>query len=235
MKKYLLVLFPVVILCFNACKKDAVDYTGYTPSDNFNSNPTVNNPNSSANDSYLPTTTGSSWTYQSDVTGLTESAEAHITGVITPLNGQNYYELKSSTAGKEDVVQYYYVKDKKYKIIATTVQEKVTVEFFILDDNLPVGGEWTARMSPNGLVNDVPARTKNKIIETGITKTVLGKTYKNVIHTHTIVQYDFGLGDGFQDFGDYDYYLAKGVGLIQTDANLLGFKSTSYLTKYTIK
>ncbi|MES2265491.1 MAG: hypothetical protein V4520_01945 [Bacteroidota bacterium] len=236
MKKYLLLLLPVFVLCLGSCKKDPVDYTGYTSSVNPN-NPSTGTPttNPNANDSYLPITTGSSWTYESDLTGVVQSSEAHITGVITTINGQNYYEVKSATPGNENALQYYYVKDKKYKIMATTVREKVTVEFFILDDNLKVGDEWTATMSPDGLVNGVPGRTVSKIIESGITKTVRNKTYTNVIHTHMIVQYNYGLGNGFEDSGTYDYYLAKGVGLIQTDAELFGFKSSSYLSKYTIR
>ncbi len=232
MKKYLPILLPVIVLCFGSCKKDAVDYTGYTASGTLTNTPGTN---TNANDSYLPTSTGSSWTYQSKLTGTVESTEAHISGAITPINGQNYYEVRSATKGKENTLQYYYVKDKKYKIMATTVQEKVTVEFFLLDDNLKVGDKWTAKMSPDGLVNGVPGRTVSKIIESGITKTVLNKTYQNVIHTHMTVQYDFGLGDGFRDYGAYDYYLAKGVGLIQTDAELFGFKSSTYLSNYTIK
>ncbi|GGH17297.1 hypothetical protein [Mucilaginibacter phyllosphaerae] len=230
MKKYLLLLFPVIALCLASCKKDAVDYAGY----NVSVNP-GNTSTTKTNDSYLPTSKGSSWTYENNLTGTVESTEAHISGVITPINGQNYYEVRSATKGKENTFQYYYVKDKKYKIMATTVQEKVTVEFFLLDDNLKVGDEWTANMSPNGLVNGVPARTVGKIIESGITKTVLNKTYKNVIHTRLTVQYDFGLGSGFEDYGTYDYYLAKEIGLIQTDAELFGFKSSTYLSAYTIK
>ncbi|RFZ91982.1 hypothetical protein D0C36_11075 [Mucilaginibacter conchicola] len=236
MKKYLLALLPVLVFCFGSCKKDTPDLSNLTVIDGATipgGNNSGSNGNSSANSSYLPTTTGSSWTYKSDATG--ESAEAHITGVITPINGQNYYELKSNTKGKENTFQYYYVKDNKYKIVATTEQEKVTVEFFILDNNLAVGGEWTAKMTPDGLVNGIPGQTVSKVIEKGITKTVLNNTYNNVIHTRMTVQYDFGIGNGFEDFGTYDYYLAKGIGLIQTDFEFMGLKTKSYLTNYSIK
>ncbi|MBL4675249.1 MAG: hypothetical protein JKY70_03440 [Mucilaginibacter sp.] len=228
MKKYLLALLPALVLGFGSCKKDAPDLTGTTLS-----NGTSGNSASSSNDSYFPTTKGSSWTYQSDLTGTTKSAESHITGVIKSIDGEDYYEVKSSTPGNENVVQYNYAKGKKYKMRATTVQTQTTVDFFLLDDNLPVGGEWTAKMSPSGYINDMPARTQCKIIEKGIIKTVLNKTYKNVIHTHVTMQYD--LGNGFEDYGDYDFYLAKGVGLIQTDASFFGFTSSTYLAAYTIK
>jgi hypothetical protein len=236
LKKYLLNLLPVLVLCFSACKKDAPDLTGLTIKDGITipgGNSSGSNGGSIANDSYFPTTTGSSWTYQSDFTGTTKSVESHITGVKKTINGDEYYEVKSATPGNENVVQYNYAKDKKYKMIATTEQTQTTVYFFLLDDNLPVGGEWTAPLSASGLVNDIPARSKCKIIEKGITKTVLNKTYKNVIHTHVTMQYNFG--SGFIDFNEYDFYLAKGVGLIQTDAGFQGFKSSTYLSAYTVK
>jgi len=236
LKNYLLILFPVLVLCFGACKKDAPDLTGLTVKDGV-AIPAGNGPGSNngniINNSYLPTTTGSSWTYQSDITGTTQRSEAHITGVITPINGQNYFELKGNSNGQESV-SYYYVKDKKYKIRSTSIEQKATVEFFLLDDNLLVGDEWTGTMTADGSVNGIPGRTKHKIIESGITKTVLNKTYRNVIHTQMTVQYNL-FGNGFEDFGDYDFYLAKGIGLIQTDASFQGFASSTYLAAYTIK
>ena len=234
MKKRLLILFPVIILFFGACKKDEGPYAGLVPVNGGSINTGGNNGGGSTSaNTYLPTTTGSSWTYVSDLPGNTEPAEAHITGVITKINGLDYFELKSSTPGKENSLQYYYVKDHSFKILATTEHTATTVEMYCLKDDLPVGGEWTGSPSASGSINGVPARTLGKIIEIGIDKTVLGNNYKNVIHTQVIIQYDYG--SGFENSGTYDFYLAKGIGLIETDSNILGFVSSSKLSSYTIK
>lgn len=226
MKKYLLTLLPAVILLVSSCKKDPPDFTGYEAIGSSETN--------AFSDSYMPTSKGSSWTYVSDPgTGAITNTEVHMTGVITPINGLNYFEVKSNTPGKENEVSYYYVDKHIYKIQATSLLSATTVEFHYLDDSLPVDGEWIARMSPSGYINDVPARVKGKIIEKDISKVVLGKTYKNVIHTQVIIQYNFG--SGFEDFGTYDYYLAKGVGLLETDTSLFGITATSKLLKYSIK
>ncbi|RYU86894.1 hypothetical protein EWM62_17240 [Mucilaginibacter terrigena] len=210
----------------SSCRKDPPDFTGYEANGTSENNAFAN--------SYMPTSKGTSWTYVTDPgTGTKATSEIHLTGVITPINGLNYFEAKSSTAGREAEVGYYYVDDHNYKILGATLQSGTVVEFNYLDSNLPVNGEWTAKMSPSGFINSIPARTKGRIIEKDITKVVLGKTYKNVIHTQLIVQYD--MGSGFEDFGTYDYYLAKGIGLLETDTNLLGIVATSKLLNYTIK
>lgn len=227
MKKYLLFLLSIITLCYSACKQDTADLEALRLKIE-----SKKNGGGAGNDSYLPTTKGSSWTYQSNMSGTTQLSRSYLTGTVTSINGQNYYELKTSALGKEGL-SYYYVKDKKYKMRSTTVESNTTLEFFLLDDNLTVGGEWTATMTDNGLVNEVPGRTKNKIVESGITKTVLNKTYKNVVHTHVIVQYNFG--SGFQDFVDYDFYLAKGIGIIETDTNFGSYSTSSYLSEYSIK
>lgn len=215
-------------------QKNEGPYAGLIPVSGSNIDDNTPGGNTSAN-TYMPTSTGTSWTYITSGLTAPETMEAHITGVITPINGADYFELKSSTPGKENIVQYYYVKDHVYKTQATSLQAAITVEFYYLNDNLPVGGEWTSTPTPTGSINGVPARTLGKILEKDISKTVLGKTYTNVIHTQVIIQYNYGLGNGFEDSGTYDYYLAKGIGLVELDANVFGVTASTKLSSYTIK
>jgi len=229
LKKRLLILLPVIILFFGACKKDEGPYAGLVLVSG--DNPVGNN----FSDTYMPTSTGSSWTYITSGLTTPETMETHITGVITNINGSDYFELKSSTPGKENIVQYYYVKDHVYKTQATSLLTALTIEFYYLNDDLPVGGEWTGVPTATGSINGVPARTLGKILEKDISKTVLGKTYTNVIHTQVTLQYNYGLGNGFEDAATYDYYLAKGIGLIESDANASGVTASTKLSSYTIK
>ncbi|HWB64178.1 MAG TPA: hypothetical protein VG603_11745, partial [Chitinophagales bacterium] len=67
-----------------------------------------------------------------------------------------------------------------------------------------------------------------------ISKTINGKNYPNVIHTQAELQYD--LGSGYITAGVYDFYLAKGVGLIELSLDMNGSNyETETLTSYTIK
>ena len=129
---------------------------------------------------------------------------------------------------------YYYVVNHQYSIRAP-LSIGGTVELQLANDNQPVGYTWTTQPTDNGLVNGVPAQTVNKILEASISKTVNGKGYSNVIHTQVDLQYDFGTG--FESAGIYDFYLAKGVGMIEEDSNLEGgaLIEKSTLTSYSIK
>ena len=74
----------------------------------------------------------------------------------------------------------------------------------------------------------------NTIKEKNTTKVVNGKTFTNVIHTQVDLQYD--LGGGFQSVAVYDIYLAKGVGMIESDTSIQGSPyDVSTLTSYSIK
>ena len=64
---------------------------------------------------------------------------------------------------------------------------------------------------------------------------MLAKTFNNVIHTQINIEYDFLDGSGFQSYGTYDYYIAKGVGLIETDSEVIGVITTSKIFDYAIK
>jgi len=88
-------------------------------------------------------------------------------------------------------------------------------------------------MTDNGQVNGVAARVSGKIIEKSISRTVLGKTYANVIHTQVDVQYDI---DGFDSYSTYDMYIAKWIGIIETNNSVLGQKfNETKLVEYNVK
>jgi hypothetical protein len=61
-------------------------------------------------------------------------------------------------------------------------------------------------------------RCVDTLIETGISKTVNGNTFNNVLHTRAYFQRDLPWGE-WQNMFVYDFYLAKGVGIIEMDVN----------------
>jgi hypothetical protein len=110
----------------------------------------------------------------------------------------------------------------------------LTLELQFGADNEKVGYSWTTTPTDNGQIEGFPARLINTIKETGISKTVNGKSYSNVIHTQSDLQYD--LGGGYQAAGTYNFYLAKGVGLIELTLDVDGSNyETETLTSYSVK
>src|SRR5437763_1497490 len=102
-----------------------------------------------------------------------------------------------------------------------------------LNDYLPLtdGCVWKYSYGSDGGHTDTLTHT---IMEKGISRSINGRTFNDVIHTKVEVQYDYGTG--FQTFVTYDFYLAKGVGLIESDSNTLdSFFETETLFEYTIK
>ena len=58
-------------------------------------------------------------------------------------------------------------------------------------------------------------------MEKGISVTVQGQTYTNVIHTQLELSYNiFGI---ITPFAIYDYYLSKGVGIVRVRADISAF------------
>lgn len=67
--------------------------------------------------------------------------------------------------------------------------------------------------------------------------TVQGKTYNNVIHTRLVLTYD--VYGSTLDAMAYDYFTAKGIGIIKVRSEgltlLSGFSACSDLIDYSIK
>jgi hypothetical protein len=192
-----------------------------------------NNPSPSS-DSYLPVTSGSTWTYNDVVNGSTSQLTVTMTGATTAFNSKTYYNGTSSSTAKGNSTGYFYAANHGYAIRATSAAAGLTIELQMGNDAQAVGYTWTTTPSDNGTVNGVPAQTVNTIKEKNVTKVVNGKTFTNVIHTQVDLQYN--LGTGFQSVAIYDFYLAKGVGLIETDTSVSGSPyELQTITNYTIK
>lgn len=90
--------------------------------------------------------------------------------------------------------------------------------FHYLNDTASVGYSWQYKA---GQGNGFTAHIKTTIKERGISMIVEGKTYTNVIHTELVLSYDlFGI---ILDFGSYDYYVSKGVGIIKVRTEVASF------------
>ncbi len=194
-----------------------------------------NNPGPSASaDTYLPISSGSTWTYNDVVNGNTSQLTITMTGGTSVINGKTYYAGTSASVTRGTSTGYFYSANHSYSFRASSATAGITIELQMGNDEQNVGYSWTTTPTDNGSVNGVPAKTVNTIKEKNITKTVNGKTFNSVIHTQVDLQYD--LGAGYQSVATYDIYLAKGVGMIENDTSVSGSAyEVETITGYTIK
>ena len=191
----------------------------------------------SSSDSYQPVSTGSTWTYNNQVLGIADyTSTIKMTGATTTINGNKYYAYNMTSAQLGAATGYYAQGGNMYRSRGTSLQAGVTVDMLYLDNNKAVGTTWTDKINDSGTVNGVPGRFVGKILEKNISKTIGGHTFNNVIHVTLDLQYDYAQGGGFETVMTYDYYVAKGVGLIEMDASLLGnVFSRENIVTYDIK
>ena len=96
-----------------------------------------------------------------------------------------------------------------------------------LKEDAPVGQPWHQTNTINGF----ETKMTFTVIANGMTKTVEGKTYKEVIHVQartSVTFMEMEIDSGVAS----DYFWAKGVGLILTDMGQMG---NFPLMSYTIK
>ena len=229
MKKIIpaLILFSLFI---SGCQKEI--------SGDIDSNTATNPPASS--DVYLPVSKDSYWKYQ-----VTNPGGSITTGTLTSTGQQqtfngiayNVFANSPSTAGFENT--YMAVKDHKYysmtKGVSPNTGAPFDLTFLYLNDTASVGYQWNYDA---GQGNGFAAKTPGSIVEKNINITVLGKQYTGVIHSRFNLQYVLP-GVGTTDYGSYDYYVAKNIGIVKIVFNtspLFGsIQSVTELMEYSIK
>jgi hypothetical protein len=168
---------------------------------------------------YQPTSAGSTWSY-----GGQSPYTATSLGTTKTINGKIYYEFETkqgSTTYKSSV--------SKENGVYTSISENSrfgNLEITQLKENEPVGATWTN----SGMVNGVTSNYKFTIAAKGITKTVEGKEFKDIIHVKLESTFTY-MGQTFPYPEVFNYFYAKGVGLVLTEYGT----NTLPLKTYTIK
>ena len=147
---------------------------------------------------------------------------------------KTYYAALGNSAAKGSSTAYYYAADHDFAIRETDPGSGITIELQAGNDAQAVGYTWTTIPSDSGTLGGLPAQTINTIVEKNVTKNINGKVYTNVIHTKAELQYN--AGTGFFTVGVYDFFLAKGIGLVESDSTIGGslFESET-IESYIIK
>lgn len=236
-KPYLILSLLICLGILSACKKDAPDFV--KPGE-FPLGTTIGGGNSgggaAASNSYQPVTVGSYWKFVNTIGNTTDNSTVTVSGKTQIFNNKTYYEAIQESQSFGTQTGYWYNSNNTYAQRSNTYVNNVTVDLTYLKDNLAVGETWTATISDDGKINGVPARVIGKILEKGISHNVNNKTYNEVIHTSVDLQYDLFSEGKFNTVLTYEFYAAKGVGLIETKA-LSGevVVSTIKLIDYKIK
>lgn len=185
--------------------------------------------------SYNPTTAGSWWKYKDTASGIISTDTMlkrtnTINGIVyTAMIGQN--AILKDTAWVASPQPNYYMYEKG---VSPNTGASYDMLFHYLNDTAAVGSNWQYTA---GQGNGFTALIQTTIVERNISITVAGKSYSNVIHTRLVLTYDV-YGSSL-DAMAYDYFTAKGIGIIKVRSEgltlLSGFKACSDLIDYSIK
>jgi len=202
----------IATLAFAGCQKEIED-----PSSSTNNNGN-NNGNNNTQDSYHPLSVGSWWKWKDSASGsVTTNTVLSITKTI---NNITFNGMLGSANGRLDTgwaaspkPNYYYAAKGASPAGAT-----FDLLFHYLNDTAAVGYTWEYNA---GQGNGFTAKMKTTIIAKNLSLSVEGKNYTNVIQTRMLMSYDiFGTP---MEFGSYDYFVAKGVGIIRIRSKLGAF------------
>jgi hypothetical protein len=203
MKRNLLVILALLTLFYTSCKKDRANTTP------------------SSADSYFPVTSGSTWRYYDLIQGdSTDTITIKMTGGTSIFNNQTYYNASSKSTNAGAGTEFFYAANHSYAIRALNAYAGTTIDLKLYNDTATVGNNLFSTPTDNGLVDIIPARTINTVIAKNLTRTIYGKTFTNVIHTQVDFQYDYS--GSYQTGFLYDFYLAKGIGMIESQLTILG-------------
>ncbi len=201
-------LFATALLFIFSCKKSST-------------------PNNSQTDNYLTTSAGSTWNYHEiDSSGSTPvNSDYTITSTNKDslINGRSYHVYNISSGGNQYLNvsgNDYYQFDSLPSALGTT-----TFERLYLKDNANVGTNWTQDLSVTVQGVPVPVQLSYSIVEKGISRTINGKDYSDVIHVSTTISSSFIPAANLTT--SIDSYYAKKYGLIESSTiislNYLGF------------
>lgn len=189
-------------------------------------------------DSYHPLTANSFWTYKDSTDGSVRTLTA--TNKTQNIGGQTYTVLVDTSSSGIDTVlasnqghdYYYYLNSSG----ASTNGVPISATLHYLNDTASVGSSWQYNA---GTVGGLPATVKTTVVEKNVSVSVNSKTYNNVYHTRMDVSVNaFGTQ---ASVGSYDFFIAKGVGIVRIRAvlggGLLGsaVNTDTELTDYSIK
>ena len=217
MKKAIFILFSACLVIIS-CKKDKPD------------------PVAANNKPYANSNDGSNWIYEvktqnpaGDTT--TTNDTGRVSSPDTTIGSKSYYRVIHN----DGTHTYYNVSGSDYYQFQHVVLPSVldtSIEVLYLKDNAASGTSWSQNLTVSFLGIPLPITFTSSITGTGLTKTVNGVTYNDVINVGTVLS-----APGLTITSDIQNYYARNIGLIQGDYNIdisggLGSIHTQTLIKF---
>jgi hypothetical protein len=206
MRNTLRALSVVVILAgLMSCQKEVT----YPAARVTTPNPGGGTTGGATDSSYMPLVVGNWWKFRDTAQGTGVMTQT-VTSRTIVFNGKNYSALYINPANggadssyfSHDSVNYYFL------ALINTGTANIRLEMMYLRDTT-AGTTWSGVI---GTVNGLTASIDASVIARDITHTVQGVIFNKVIHSHVVMSYA-----GIGTVATYDFYSAKGVGVIQTN------------------
>jgi hypothetical protein len=217
----LAVSYCVAFLC--SCNKDSNDNPPTTDS-------------TASGEEYIPLSAGTYWVYKDSASNEFDTATV-LNDKVTQNNiSFTKVQLVSST---DTSYKYYAIQDHNYYINDELNGIAFTIRALI--DTANVGASWVDNINVNvGSGNTVQAKGTGTIVEKLNTFTVQGQAFSDIIHTRYVLSVNM-LGTNV-NIATYDFYFAKGKGIIKIKANITATvlgggntTSTQDLVNYSVK
>lgn len=184
-------------------------------------------------DSYINTNAGSTWNYHEDdsSTATPKSSDYSITSTSgdSTIGSKKYHVYSYSYGGS----QYLNLTGNDYYQFASIPGSNgTTVERLYLKDNANKGDTWSQTFSITIANIPIPVTITNTIAEKGISRTVNGVNYTNVIHVYSSLS-AAGIPAAALTSSIDSYYAPK-YGLIE-NSTLVAFNYSGFTENVNIK
>jgi len=170
-------------------------------------------------DAYMSLTTGSTWNYEvvNNLTTNTSTYTLTATSKDSAIGGKTYRVVTNSSGSGNE---YYNITGNDYNNFRKlpTALGSSNVVFNYLKDNAAIGTSWVQAYPVTVSGVSLNATLTNTVTQKGISKTVKGIAYKDVIQVNTAIAVSIGplpLPAGALTSDIQSFYAPK-VGLIQT-------------------
>lgn len=198
-----LLLLSLLAVCFLSCKKD-------------------DSPDNSDAKAYINVAAGSTWTYEetNNDTGTPTTSTYTVTSTDrdSSINSKTYHIYDNSRGNKwllNNSNGDYYQLDSLPGLLGGSVFDRL-----YLKTNLDAAGSWpqTINVTIPNVPLPVPITITNNIAEKGISRTVNGISYTNVIHVSTAISSAIIPSSAITT--SINSYYAEGVGLIENSTQI---------------
>lgn len=221
MKKLAPVVLLLFVLAINSCgQKDLIG---------------PNAENFTRSDSYQPVTAGSTWKYNVSALGFNDVKTVVMKANTVVFEGRTY-AVAQSTQKSDGATEneYYYHSGNIFTTRSDATAPDDIIEAQYLDDSAIIGTTFISKPNSLGTNGGTPVRWVGTIVDRNTTRTVGNLSFKNVIHTKVDLQYNYGTG--FVSYTVYDYYVSRGVGIIELNASSAGVVyATQTISNYNIR